>query len=365
MIGLGSLGGHVLEFLARTPGIDSIVAADVNEDWGIRKTNNAILGAANMGFYPNIQFHKINLNDVDGTAETIREIKPDLIFNATTLQSWWVIGLLPHDVYEKLLSAGLGPWIPMHLTLTHKLMMAVKKAGTKAHVVSSSYPDGVHPILNRIGLAPTVGIGNLDLLIPWIKKVVSAKLKVPMRDVTVFLVAHHFHEVSIDEFGTTGGAPYFLKVLVNNRDVTAKLNPEKIFSTSLPTSPGTQSDQQVASSAVKNLLAILNDTSELTHAPGPNGLPGGYPVRLSAKGAEIALPEELTLREAIRLMEEAQRFDGIEAIKGDGTVVFTEKAVQTMREMLGYECTELRIKETEERARELGTLYKKFAEKYK
>jgi len=83
---------------------------------------------------------------------------------------------------------------------------------------------------------------------------------------------------------------------------------------------------------VKNILAILNDTRELTHAPGPNGLPGGYPVRLSAKGAEVVLPEELSLEEAVRINEEAQKFDGIQEIKNDGTVFFTEKAVKIMRE---------------------------------
>jgi len=365
MIGLGSLGGHVLEFLARTPGVNRIIAADVNEDWGIRKTNNAILGSVNQGFYPNITFQKINLNDIERTVEVLRKEKPDLIFNATTFQSWWVIGLLPGEVYEKLIGAGFGPWLPMHLTLTHKLMRAIRKAGIETHVVSSSFPDAVHPVLGKADLAPTVGIGNFDLLIPRIKKVVSEKLKVPMRNISVFMIGHHVHDVLIEDYGITGGAPYFLKILVDDKNVTDKLDPEKIFSEPLPTPPGNQSDQQVASSAVKNILAILNDTGELTHAPGPNGLPGGYPVRLSAKGAEVVLPEELNLEEAVRINEEAQKFDGIQEIKNDGTVVFTEKAVRIMREMLNYECEALKIEESEERAMELTALYKSFAEKYR
>jgi hypothetical protein len=365
MIGLGSLGGHVLEFLARTPGMNRIIAADVNEDWGIRKTNNAILGSVNQGFYSNITFQKIDLNDIEGTVEILRKEKPDLIFNATTFQSWWVIGLLPDEVYEKLIGAGFGPWLPMHLTLTHKLMKAVRKAGIETHVVSSSFPDAVHPVLGKADLAPTVGIGNFDLLIPRIKRVVSEKLKVPMRNISVFMIGHHVHDVLIEDYGITGGAPYFLKILVDNKNATDKLDPEKIFSEPLPTPPGNQSDQQVASSAVKNILAILNDTGELTHAPGPNGLPGGYPVRLSAKGAEVVLPEELNLEEAVRINEEAQKFDGIQEIKSDGTVVFTEKAVRIMREMLSYECEELKIEESEERAMELTALYKSFAERYR
>jgi hypothetical protein len=94
-------------------------------------------------------------------------------------------------------------------------------------------------------------------------------------------------------------------------------------------------------------------------------LPGGYPVRLSAKGAEVVLPEELSLKEAVRINEEAQKFDGIQEIKNDGTVVFTEKAVKIMREMLNYECETLKIEESEERAMELGALYKSFTEKYR
>lgn len=119
MIGLGSLGGHVLEFLARTPEVNRIIAADVNEDWGIRKTNNAILGSVNQGFYPNITFQKINLNDIERTVEILRKEKPDLIFNATTFQSWWVIGLLPDEVYEKLIGASFGPWL--HYVLSGRL----------------------------------------------------------------------------------------------------------------------------------------------------------------------------------------------------------------------------------------------------
>ena len=33
--------------------------------------------------------------------------------------------------------------------------------------------------------------------------------------------------------------------------------------------------------------------------PGPNGLPGGYPCRLGAKGAEVVLPDGLSLKEAM------------------------------------------------------------------
>lgn len=355
----------MLEFLARTPGVKSIVASDYNEDWGVRKLNNAQLGAATQGYYPHMKFRKVDLNNIEETAEILKEEDPDVVFNATTLQSWWVIGELPKETYEKLLQAGIGPWIPMHLTLTHKLMKAVKKSGISAHVVSSSFPDAVNPILGKVGLAPLVGIGNFDLLIPFVKRYVGERLKVPMRNVVVFMLGHHYHDVRVEEFGSTMGAPYYLKIMVGDRNVTDQFDREKVWAAFPPTPLGNQSDQRVAASAVKNIAAIINDTDEITHSPGPKGLPGGYPIRINAEGVEVVLPEELSLEEAVKINEEAQKFDGLEKIENDGTVVYTEKSVKIMNEMLGYDCKRLRIEESEDRARELRSLYVNFASKFR
>lgn len=120
----------------------------------------------------------------------------------------------------------------------------------------------------------------------------------------------------------------------------------------------------VAASAVKNILHILNDTNELTYAPGPEGLPDGYPTRLSREGARIALPAELPRQEAIRINEESQKFDGIEKIRDDGTVVFTQKAVEIMHELLGYDCSQLKPEESETKAKELMAAYDRFTSRF-
>jgi hypothetical protein len=365
IVGLGSLGALILEFLARSRGPTEIVACDLDQQLGLQKTNNVLLGAANMGFYPRMKFLGIDLNDIDSTSAILRNERPDVVVNSTTLQSWWVIGSqLREDAYVRLLDAGLGPWIPMHLTLTHKLMQAVQKSGITANVVNTSFPDAVNCILSKVGLAPTVGVGNFDLLIPRVKKAVSEKLGVLMNDVTVFMVGHHYHDVRVEEFDTTGGAPYFLRILVEDHDVTNEVNAEKMLLTPIPTPPLTGSDSQVASSAVKNILAIVNDTGELTHAPGPQGLPGGYPVRLDAKGARVSLPAGLTLEEAIHINEEAQKYDGIERIEDDGSVVLTDKAHRIMEETLRYDRKRFEVSESEAIAKELAGRYKDFAAKH-
>lgn len=228
IIGLGDVGGNALEFLAHTPSVGRIIAADYNSDWGVRKTNNAVMGAALQGFYPHIEFVKINLNDVEATAETLLKYKPDLIFAGVSLLSWWVRRLLP--VSERIVEAGSGPWLPVQLKLTLKLMKAVRKSGITAHVINASFPDATNMVLSKVGPAPTVGIGNLDLVIPLIQSAVAKKLGVPMHNVKIYMVGHHFHDVSIEERGSAGGAPYFIKILVAGDDVTDKLDIDDVFS---------------------------------------------------------------------------------------------------------------------------------------
>ncbi len=368
MIGMGDLGGHVLELLVRVPGSRRIVTADVNEDWGYRKTNLAVFGASQLGHYPEVEFTKIDLNNLDETADRIRKFKPDMIFSAVTLQSWWVIDTLPKDVFERLDEARFGPWLPMQLTLVHKLMQAVKQTGLDIPVINAAFPDGVHPVLDRVGLAPTIGIGNVANPIPAIRSSIAYRLRRSMRDVTVFFVAQHYVSHHLHRFGTTGGAPYYLRAMVDDRDVTKDLDMKQVFQ-DLPTrfrrTGGRDGQILTASSAVGVILAMADDTGDFMHAPGPSGLPGGYPVRVNGEGGEVVLPADLSLEAAVGINEEGQRYDGIDRVDRDGATHFTEQAVGIMKEVLGYECKVMRLEETEERAKELGAKFQELAGRYR
>ena len=368
MIGIGDLGGHVLEMLARAPGPRRIITADLNDDWGYRKTNIAAFGAAQMGCYPELEFVKVDLYNLDQTAEIISQYKPEIIYSAVSLQSWWVINTLPKEVFEKLDIARFGPWLPMHLTLIYKLMQAVKQTGLDIKVINSAFPDATHPVLDKVGLAPAIGIGNVANPVPAIRSSIAYRLARPMKDVTVFFFAQHYVSHYLPRFGTTGGAPYFLKAMVDGEDVTAEVNIDQVFA-DIPTrfrrAGGRDGQILTASSATAITLAMADDTGEFTHAPGPASLPGGYPVRVDKNGGTVVLPKGLTLEEAIRINEEGGRYDGIDRIDQDGTVHYTEGSVAIMKEMLGYDCKSMKLEETVAQSEELGHKFKEFAGKYK
>ena len=368
MIGIGDLGGHVLEMLVRSPGSRRIITADVNEDWGYRKTNIAAFGGSQMGYYPELEFVKIDLNNIEQTAEIIAKYQPEIIHSTVSLQSWWVINTLPREVFEALDIARFGPWLPMHLTLVHKLMQAVKQTGLDIKVVNSAFPDAVNPILDKVGMAPTIGIGNVANPVPAIRSSIAYRLQRPMKDVRVFFFAQHYVSHFLPRFGSSGGAPYFLKAVVDGEDVTPQLNINEIFA-DIPTrfrrSGGRDGQILTASSATGITLAIANDSGDIMHAPGPSGLPGGYPVRVGKNGGSVILPKGLTLEKAVHINEEGQRYDGIDRIEPDGTVHFAEKSIAVMKEMLGYECKVMKLEESEACSEEIDIKFREFAAKFK
>lgn len=371
IVGVGELGGIVLELLARVPGICRIVVADSNADWGFRKTNSTILGASYLGLYPSIEFHQLDLLDLDRAAELLAGVKPTVVFNGTTLQSWWVVNELPPEVNAKLYrdKCALGPWSSMHLALTDKLMRAVRSAGIDTLVVNSSYPDVTNASLARVGLAPTVRIGNMDLAVPYIQKAAAEMLGIPMRNVQVVLVAHHYHAYYWCRAGTGHDVPHYLRVYAGGNDVTSELGDPSAFIRRLPACAmrpaGRHGQFLVAASSVKNVLALFRDTGELTHAPGPAGLEGGYPVRLSRRGAEVALPAGMSLEDVRAINLQAQVYDGIQEIADDGSVVVTDEAYHVFREMLGVDCKRIAIDDAYARAVELRSKFMEFARRHR
>lgn len=369
IVGCGELGGILLEYLCRIPNIGNIVVADIDEEHAQRKVNSALHGASYLDLYPDINSKTISLLNQDSSTELIAEVNPCIIFNGTTLQSWWVVNEIPKELNEKLYlpRVGLGAWVPMHLALTAKLMTAVKASGVDTQVVNSSFPDVVNVSLNKIDMAPTIGIGNASLLIPYIQKTAASILNIHRRNIRVDLIAHHYHCYNWARSGTGTEAPHYMRVYDGTQDITSEFGSIKDFVAQLPkygARPGGRNGQyQVAASCLKNILDIYYDTNAQSMAPGPLGLEGGYPVRLGRAGAKLALPADITREQARALMLEAQQFDGIQYIADNGDVHVTEETAELYKHELKIDWSIITIKDSYEQALELRKKFIEFLER--
>ena len=281
-----------------------------------------------------------------------------------TLLSWIKPAFLPKDVKVKI-QRIVGPILPMHLTLPYKLAQATKKANSSAIFLNNSWADFVNPVLYKAGYPILVGGGgNLDNVAGEVRRKISLQENVPMQDITIYMIFEH----SVNTFGTRTGIPYFCKVVIGDRNVTGKYDVDSLISDRLlvtrPEWVMWHHASIVASSSVKHVMAIINDTNEISHAPGPNGLIGGYPIRIGTGGVKVELPGEITMEQAIKINTDGGKYEGVEEIEDDGTVVFTDEAYKIAKEVLGLDYKELKLEDTEKRAEEILSAYTKLAAKH-
>lgn len=154
--------------------------------------------------------------------------------------------------------------------------------------------------------------------------------------------------------------------MVNDKDMTDQFDTDDLMYESIKLYPPmTDFTTTSAVSTIKNMYALLSPTPIFTHSPTPQGLPGGYPIHLSQEGAEVVLPEGITLEEAIKINEDSAKLDGIERIDDNGTVVFADYAHEILKDMIGFDRKSFKPEESHEVALEMMGLYKEYFSKLK
>jgi hypothetical protein len=117
-------------------------------------------------------------------------------------------------------------------------------------------------------MAPTIGIGNIDMIEPAVRTLVARELDVPRSNLKLYMVCHHQHWVYPREAGYKPGAPYFLKITLNGKDVSSQFDTDKLMYDGVKAyPPGLDFTKVSASSTIKNLMALLFDTGMRSKKP--------------------------------------------------------------------------------------------------
>lgn len=260
ILGCGVIGGNVLDLLSRLMPWLEITIACRTEARLLERVNLAAAVAMNVvGTCPRLSYRVLDLADVSRTSDLIDELKPQVVINATSLQTFWEISTLPKDAYLALNEARIGPWIPNHLALAWKLMRAVKATSQHPFVINTAFPDSVNPVLAQAGLAPSVGAGNLANAVPTLRRAAAKLLDTDPDRVEVRFVAHHYVGNRIATYGDPGGAPFHLSILADGAEVTGCLDTSslfRLFVSALRRQRGVPGQVMAASSVVAVLRAM-------------------------------------------------------------------------------------------------------------
>ncbi|QPB08567.1 hypothetical protein [Vibrio phage Va2] len=273
----------------------------------------------------------------------IKEFEPEAVVNCTRAVSGVKYGQIsvPNDI-------GYGCWVPFSMLLSYAVARAVRLSGREddTYLINSSYSDAVCAILAKMDCAtPIAGIGNVFHVVPRIKKSIINLLGednfCPSCDtLEVFFATSHHANTYISREGQTRGSEVALEVYLNGTDITDKFTQEEIFKgCMIPVAEGAKRNIMAAASTYRTLMEVLNPTTVMFHAPGVEGLVGGYPVRavkeINEKTKLIPVMPNHTLAELIRVNKQSLAKDGILEI-GESETIFCPENQAKLRELIGY-----------------------------
>ncbi|MCA1612737.1 MAG: hypothetical protein LC800_01020 [Acidobacteria bacterium] len=251
-----------------------------------------------------------------------------MVVQCASLLSPWHLSLHPGPAADALQSAGFAAQLPAQLPLLLNLMQSARAVDFRGAVVNCSFPDVTHPVLAGLGLAPTVGTGNVSMI--------RARVCAALREQGVGalpearVLAHHTHVTPVVLSAPPEEEKTRPRVYLGEQGERA----DELAYAGPPLRSDPNLNALSAASALPVIRALLPGSAPLhTSAPGPHGLPGGYPVRIADGQVRLDLPRALSLEEALDFQRRSARLDGVETITEDGTLFFTEAAQEFLRRL--------------------------------
>lgn len=223
-------------------------------------------------------------------------------------------------------STGLSATVVFQALISSRMAAAITRSGRRVTLVNCSFPDVVNGMILALGHEVACGMGNVAIL----SNVFTGSAAAPA-GAEVKVLAHYQNLAAWRRRPQErGGRPP--RVWLGGREVAdvydrfadIQLTPEPVIEIS-------------SASGVPMLLAMAAGRSWQGHVPGPNGLPGGYPVKLNGGALELDLPEGLTEAEAVGWNASFEEANGL-GVRSDGQVSFTG----VLGERIAAHCPELR-----------------------
>lgn len=294
---------------AREP-VDIVIAGRNRErlNW-LRTAANA--RAALFGVKARFTTHAIDLLVPDASDALLAATSPCIVVQAASIQTSQVIAQSGNAWTRLVAEGGLSATAIFQALISARVAAAITRAGKPATLVNCSFPDVVNGMIRAMGHGVSCGMGNVAIL----SNVFAGSAATPA-GAEVKVLAHYQNLAAWrrrpEERG--GRAPRVWLDGAEVADVYARfadiqLTPEPVIEIS-------------GASGVPMLLAMAAGKSWQGHVPGPDGLPGGYPVRLAGGRLELDLPSGLEREEAVAWNASFEAKNGL-VVSPDGRASFT------------------------------------------
>lgn len=310
VFGTGQFAGRIVFDLAATSSEPlNVVIAGRNAErlsWLVTAANaRAFMFGAKARF----RAAELDVRDKSEVAALLQHCRPRLAVQTASSQPSAVIGE-DDNAWARLVAAGgLSATAVFQAALSIMVGEAIKEAGITCAMINCCFPDVVNAILRARGIEVLCGTGNVAILS---NAFAGARTGEPGR----IRILAHYQQLAAWRRPAAERAGRPPRVWIDDseiRDVYARFATLK-----LTREPAIEIS---GASGVTLMQAYVAGRDWHGHAPGPNGLPGGYPVRLSGGTLSLDLPPGLTVEEAIAWNAAFEERNGL--VVKDGTCIYT------------------------------------------
>lgn len=300
--GTGMFAGRIaldIAATAKTP--VTVMIAGRNQmrlDW-LRTAGNA--RAAMFGTLARFETHTVDLLE-PGASETLLELcRPRLVVQAASIQTSTVISDSGSRWTDLVADGGLSATAVFQTLISSRMAKAISNMSPDTKLINCSFPDVVNGMITAMGHKVLCGTGNIAIL-----SNVFAGDRAHLPAGRMRVIAHYqcLAPWRLRREARAGcPAP---RIFIEDEEIedpfaafeNCQLTPEPAIEIS-------------GASGVTLILALIGEQEWRGHVPGPNGLPGGYPVRLDSGELTLDLPGGISADEAIAWNEAFEQRMGL------------------------------------------------------
>ena len=320
ILGSGSFAARILFDLAATATAPLTVAVAGRNpdriDW-LRTAANA--RAHMFGRHLRCVGDTVDLLQPEATAELLERHRPAVVVQAASLQPGAVISATGNAWSQLVAEGGLSATAVFQTLLSMRVACAVQRAHPAGRLINCCFPDVVNGLIAAAGLPIACGIGNVAILAH------AFAGALPEEEAHALKVLVHYQTIAPWRRPKRERAGPLPRVWIGDEELPdvlgrfaeVRLTPEPVI--------------DISGASGAPLIEAMGLGAEWAgHVPGPNGLPGGYPVRLRAGELALDLPAALGYSEAIAWNAAFEAENGL-VIEG-GRVRYTGRLYERLRQ---------------------------------
>lgn len=225
----------------------------------------------------------------DDAAALIARLRPAVVVQAASAQTASVISSSGNAWTRLVAEGGLSATAVLQSMFTLRVARAMRHAGSGGTLVNACFPDVVNGLLVAAGYSVACGVGNVAILSNAFAAAAERYEPGAVRVLAHYQTIGVFRQPASERRGPVPrvwiDGEEVGDVLTRFRDV--KITPEPAIEIS-------------GASGVPLMLAMAHGQAWRGHVPGPNGWPGGYPMRWTGREMVGDLPDGVSLDGAVR-----------------------------------------------------------------